>query len=88
MWPDNTYSVPESGHIQELPMKSKRINLRWCEGDARCQDGHHNHDNAPKEKDYSTGSPRMFMPAKAGTQREPVRSSFSEGKNLLLRGVA
>jgi len=34
------------------------------------------------------GSPRMFMPAKAGTQREPVLSSFSEGKNLLLRGVA
>jgi hypothetical protein len=33
-------------------------------------------------KDYSTGSPVLFMPETAGTQREPILSSFSERKNL------
>jgi len=69
-------------------MTTKKIRLRRSGGDNRCQKSHQTHDMVQTGKDYSTGSPVLFMPETAGTQREPVLSSLWEGKNLPLLEVA
>ncbi len=67
--------------------------------DQRSSDNNTDHDHEPDFFDHNDknseaapcaalrGSPRMFMLAKAGTEREPIPSFFREVKAILMRKV-